>query len=336
MYLGTVGIAVGKALFAELFQIFIAVGFTLGQLEARQVIVAELEIKRAFFGDLHRVVGGLGMRGQKGAHLLLALQIELARLKAHAVRIINGLAHLDAHENVLIIGIIPLCIMRVVREGEGDARFRGELDELRGGALFLGDIVILYFKIEIVPEKAFQLKRLCLGGLIITADEPLRDIARETAGQTYEPLRVTAQERPVDAGLDIITVRKSGGYHVAEVPVAELVLAEEDEVGIIIVSPVLLVRHVARGNVDLAADDRLYSLRAARLIERDRAVHYAVVGDGKRTLPHSLGALCGLVYAARPVKQGIFAMHMKVNKSHFGLSFSQPEALSININYIIV
>ena len=86
-----------KAPFTELSEILKAVVFALRQLEAGQVIVTEGKVKIAFFGDESGVVGSFLLLGEDGAHLLLALYIKLLRLKAQAVGLVHGLAHLHAH-----------------------------------------------------------------------------------------------------------------------------------------------------------------------------------------------------------------------------------------------
>jgi len=70
---GVGAVALAEALFAQLSQIFAAVGLPLRQMEPRQVVVAELEFVAASFCDLNSIVGGLAPLGKQGAHLLLAL-----------------------------------------------------------------------------------------------------------------------------------------------------------------------------------------------------------------------------------------------------------------------
>ena len=65
------------------------------------------------------------------------------------------------------------------------------------------------------------------------------------------------QNRPVYARLNVKALGEARGDEVAEVAVACLILAQEDQVRIVIVNAVLLIAHVARRDIDLAADDRL-------------------------------------------------------------------------------
>ena len=68
-----VGEALGKALLAELLQILPAVRLACGELEARQLIVAEFKAKVAQLRDFRGVVRGLRQLGEERAHFLLAL-----------------------------------------------------------------------------------------------------------------------------------------------------------------------------------------------------------------------------------------------------------------------
>ena len=182
VYLGPVGKALGKALFAQLFKVLIAVGLPLGELEARQEIVPELEIVIAARGDIDGVVRRLRHLRVQRAHLLLTLEVELLRLEAHTPRVVDGLAHLDAHEDVLIIGVLFLDIVRVVCHDKGDADIAVQADKFAPRGLLVLDAVILDLKIEIIlPEKLLQLQRLGLRGLIVTADEPLGNVPRKAA-----------------------------------------------------------------------------------------------------------------------------------------------------------
>ena len=121
VHLRPVGEALLKALLAELAEIGIAVALPLRQLEAGQMVVAELKIKIAALGNVHGVVRRFRQLREQGAHLLLALEVQLLALKAHPGRVVHGLAHLDAHQHILVIGVLFFDIVGVVGEGQGDA-----------------------------------------------------------------------------------------------------------------------------------------------------------------------------------------------------------------------
>ena len=311
VHLGASGKTLGKAPFAELFQIGIAVRLPFGKLEAGQVIVAELEVEMAALGDLHRVVGGLGILREKGAHLLFVLEIELLGLEAHAVRLVHGLARLDAHEHVLVIGVLLLSVVGVVGDGQGDAQLFREADQPLGGLPFLPDAVVLDLQVEVLrAEKGLQVQGAGLRSLIVVVDQGLWDLPGETAGETDEPLAVPMQQLPVDAGADIEALGEARGHEVAQVVIARLVFAQEDQMGVVVVDAVVLLKAAARGHVNLAADDGLDAGALAGLVKGHRAVHDPVVGEGEGALPQGLCPLRHLVDAAGPVQQGELTVHM--------------------------
>ena len=117
-----VGIPAGEALLAQVAEVGLSVGPALGELEVGQVVPAELEVHIAQPGDFGGVFDGLRAVGEQGGHLRLALDVELPGLKAHAARVVQGLAHLDAHEHVLHLGVLPAQVVGVVGGDEGDAR----------------------------------------------------------------------------------------------------------------------------------------------------------------------------------------------------------------------
>ena len=307
-------VAALEARLAELFEVSGAVRLALGQLEARQVIAAELEVEAALGGDLGGVVRGGLLAGEERAHLLLALEVELLGVKAHALRVVHGLAGLDAHEDVLVIGVLAVYIVRVVGDGEGDAGLLVDADDAAGGGVLVGYAVALYLEVEVLAEGVPQLQRAALGLVIAAGDYLLRDVARKAAGEADQALRVLIEQRPVYARLDVEALYKAHGDEVAEVAVARLVLAEQNEVSVLGVHAVLAVRAPARGDIDLAADDGLDALLHAGLVKGHRAVHNAVVGYGKAVKAQLLCARHQLFYAAGPVEQAVFRMQMQMRE----------------------
>jgi hypothetical protein len=185
-----------------------------------------------------------------------------------------------------------------------------DLDNAPGGILFLLDAVVLNLKIEVLAKELIKLFRPGLGALIVAPENTLGNLAGNTAGQAYKPLGVLVQQLPVDTGSDIETLGKAGRDQIAEIPVAHLILAQQDKVGIIIVYAMLAVAHITGGNVHLTADNRLDTGLLAGLVKGNCAVHYAMVCDGDGGLAQFLGALSKPVGAAGAVQQAEFSMHM--------------------------
>ena len=177
--------------------------------------------------------------------------------------------------------------------------------------------MVLDFEIEVLlTEERAQLERARARGLKVTADDGLRDLAGQAAREADQPLGVLVQQLPVDARLDIKALGEARGHEIAEIAVALLVPTQQNQVGVFIVNAVLLAVAAARGDIDLTADDGSDARGLAGLIEGDRAVHDAVVGDGQRVLAKLFGPFGHAVDPARAVEQGVFTVAMEMYKSH--------------------
>lgn len=86
----------------------------------------ELKLHLAAPGDFPGVVHGVGVGGEEGAHLRLALDVELAGLHAHAAGILEGFARLDAHEHFLGVGVLFLQVVAVVGGHQGHVQLPGQ------------------------------------------------------------------------------------------------------------------------------------------------------------------------------------------------------------------
>ena len=131
-------VALREALFTQLPQIGGRV-VPRRQPELRQVILAEGEVKPAAVGNALGVLHGIGIPGKQRFHLLRGAEIEILRLIAHAVFIVNGLAGLDAQQHVMALGVLPAQIVGVVGADQGNARLlvQAHSHRLPGGGEFL-------------------------------------------------------------------------------------------------------------------------------------------------------------------------------------------------------
>ena len=93
---------------------------------------------------------------------------------------------------------------------------------------------------------------------------------------------MAGQVLAVDARLVVVAIDVGVGDEAAQVPVADQVLSQQDQVEGLGVGLALLVGHRPAGDVGLDPDDRLDALGAGRLVEGDGAVQGAVVGDRHR------------------------------------------------------
>ena len=315
------GVAAGKALLAQLLEVGVPVGVPLGQLELGQVVDAELEVHVAHLGDFDRVLHGLRVVGEQLGHLLSGLDVELAGLHPQAVGVVHRLAHLDAHEGVLHLRVLPAEIVGVVGHHQGDARLLVDADEPLVDGGVVGQLVILQLQVvAVLPEQLPHLQGGGLGPLVVARQEQPGHLPGLAGRQGDQPPGVLAQNLLVDAGLDVEPLGEGGGVQIAQVAVALLIAAQEDQVvhgGVVLV---YLVGELPGGHVDLAADDGLDPLRLAGLVEVHHAVHHPVVGDGHGRLAQLLHPLYQQGNAAGPVQQGELGMHMQMDKGHGGAS----------------
>ena len=312
-----VGIAALQALTAEALQIGEAVRLARRQREAGQVVVTKFKVERAHIRDDVRVVERLRHSGKEGAHFRLVLEVEVVGGKAHTILLADGLAGLDTEQHILRVRVLSFQIVRVIRADERDPRLAGNADEPTRRLRLLRDTVVLQLQIKrAASEQCVQLLRLGLGLGIASVHQLLRNVPGEAAGQTDKPLRVLVQQLPVDTRLAVKAADERLGHEAAEVVVARLVAAQKNEVGVRRVEAVFPPLQRARRDVHLAADDGLYPRLATGAVERDSAVHDAVVGHGKRCLSQLLGAERQRRDTTRAVKQAVFAVDMKMNKGH--------------------
>ena len=91
------------------------------------MVLAELKVDLTPLRDLDRVRERLRMLREQRRHFVRILDVELLRLEFHARRIVDRLAHLDRHEDVLRARVRTGQIMRVVGNDQRNLRFLRKL-----------------------------------------------------------------------------------------------------------------------------------------------------------------------------------------------------------------
>ena len=168
------------------------------------MIVVEFKFDLAAVGNALCVFQRLRQGGEEGAHLVLGLQVELLRLKAHAVRVVERLAGLDAQQHILQLTVLAREIMRVVRRHERKARLLRDAQQAAVDLTLLRNAVVLQLQIEMLrAENAGKLQRIGLGSVIVPGAQPARDLARQTGRQSDQALAVLPQQGEVYAGLAV-------------------------------------------------------------------------------------------------------------------------------------
>ena len=105
-----------------------------------------------------------------------------------------------------------------------------------------------------------------------------------------------------------------GGHHLAEVPVALLVLAEQNQVKAAAVERLVRIEiaPVAGGDIRFDADDRVDSRAGEDLMKLLDAAHIAVVGDGHGRHVVFLGELDQPLDGAGAVEQTVMGVEVQV------------------------
>ena len=273
----------------------------------------EIEFDVAPLGDFNRPLERLGPLGEQLLHFLRRFEVKLARLHAHAVRVLERFAGLDAHERFLRLGVLLAEIMHVVRRDDGHVHLAREPHQLRQHRPFLGDAVILDFDEEILPaEEADVSFNRAMRGFVLTVQKRLRHLALQARGQADQPLRAPLEQPVINAGAVIKPARPRVGDEVGEVFVARFVFTQQDEV-------VIIARHGAAivhigADITFAADDGMDAELFGGGVKIDRAVHHAVIGDGAVTHALVANRFHERIDAAGAVEQAVFRMQMKMIK----------------------
>jgi hypothetical protein len=180
------------------------------------------------------------------------------------------------------VGLLLVDIVEIVRDDQRNARLRGKPEELLVQDPLLRQAVVLELEEEVaLAEDVLVLGCELAGGVPVLDLEAPRDLATEAGAEPDQALAVAGEVFAVDPGLVVVAVDMGVGDEPAEVAIADEILGQEDQVEGLGVGLALLLGHRPAGDIRLDADDRLDALRQRRLVEGDRAVEGAVVGQGE-------------------------------------------------------
>ena len=254
-----------------------------GYREVRDPELAERELDVGHLGDAPGVPDRVGVVREERRHLGGRLHVELVRLEAHPVRRVEVVAGSDAEQDVVRLGLVGPDVVEVVGHDQRQARLRRQAQQLLVEPPLLGQAVILQLEEEaVLAEDVAVLAGQVAGELPVLGLERPGDLAGEAGRQADEPGAVPRQVLAIDPRLVVVAVDVGVRDQPAQVLVAGPVLGEQDQVERLGVGLALLVGHRPAGDVGLDPDDRLDPLGLRRLVEGDRAVQGAVVGQGQR------------------------------------------------------
>ncbi len=235
--------------------------------------------------------------------------------------------------DVLGLGVLALEEVDVVRRDEGQSELPGQGDDLRIDGQLTLEPVVLELEVEIARGEK---RRVFPGGLfrtlVLVPGQEEVDLALEAGREGDEALGPAGQDLLVDAGAVVESFQVAFGQELAEVPVALLVLDEQDEVemmGLLVRRP-SLVEPAPGGDIGLAAEDGLDAPGPGLLEEGDGPEDVAVVGDGHRRHPvlkRRLGQVGDLETAVQDAVLGV-VVEMDIGELHVIPTRSSPAACS--------
>ena len=213
------------------------------------------------------------------------------------------------------LGLRAVDVVQVVRGDQRQADLRGEAEELLGQAPLLGQAVVLDLEEEVPGAEDVAVRAGQASSRLPVLDlERPGDLAVEAGAEADQALGVLREVVPVDARLVVVAVEVRVGDDAAEVPIARPVLGQEDQVEGLGVRLALAVGHGPPGDVRLDADDRLDAALLAGLVERDRAVEGAVVGQGEAVEAERAGLADEVVDPPQPVEQAELRVDVQVGE----------------------
>ena len=134
------------------------------------------------------------------------------------------------------------------------------------------------------PKMLLEPRRRLQRGLGLVLQDQLRHETAEAARRRADALVMALEQLPVAARLVVVAVEVRGARDLDEVAVALVRLGEHREVEDLVLGALRAVEARRVGEVALHAEHRLDARLARRLVERQDAVHVAVVGDPDRGL----------------------------------------------------
>ena len=314
------------ALERQVLEVGVVVGEALGQREIGELRLAELDLDVAAFGDQERVVARRRNLTKEVTHLAGGLHVVLGAVEPEPLLVAHQRAGLHAQQCVVRHRIVLAGVVAVVRGQQRRTQLLRQADELRVGALLLGNAVVLEFDEQVVPaEDVLEAPGPLPGPFVVVGEERLEDLAAETARGGDEPLAVVGENLPVDPGLVVVALEERPAGYLDQVPIAGGILGQEGQV-VVELAPALgltagvvesataggsfaarLVRHVRLG-----AQHRLDSLLPALPVEVDDPVHVAVIGDADRRLAVRDRSRHDVLDPGRSVQQRILGVDVEV------------------------
>ena len=121
-----------------------------------------------------------------------------------------------------------LDVVHVVRRDELQAELLRPGNQVPVNLRLLGDAMVLEFEVEVLRPKSLlePVNSLARAGQLVLLN-PIRDLARQAAGERDQPLLVKREQLLINARLVIIALQVRLGRELDQVPVADLILRHD-------------------------------------------------------------------------------------------------------------
>jgi len=285
--------------------------------EHRVMHLPEIEFQVALFGHLERIPHGLRHLGKARGHLRRRAQVVLPVGVFQAPGIGQQRLRADANQAIMRMRVVPLEVMHVIGRDELQAELFGPRHQLPVDPGLLGQAVLLQLQVEILrPERLLEPVHRRARPRQLIFQNPLRDFARQAAGERQQPFPVFRQQFLVNARLVIIPLRMRPGGQLDQVPIAGFIPGQQHEV-MIHIAPAgggLLLEPASRRHINLAANDGFEAVLPGLLIEVYGAIQHAMVGDRQRRKLQVARLLHQPIQPAGAIEQGILGVQVQVDK----------------------
>ena len=249
-------------------------------------------------------------------HLFGRAQIKLLGRVPHPLLVGHQRLRLQTDQAVVRFPVLAFDVMHVVGRHQRQIEFLRPFDEHAIDLPLVFDPVIVEFDVIIARrENVAVLVQRGLRLIELVVFDLVRHLALETGREPDQSLRVLREDFLVDARLVVKPFEMRRRDELDQVLVADLVLGQQHQM-IRRVPRVagFLVQPAARRDVRLASDDRFDAAFRRRLVEIDRAVHVAVIGDRDRRHLRRVRLLHHVINAARPIEQAVLGVQMQMDE----------------------
>jgi hypothetical protein len=230
--------------------------------------------------------------------------------------------------------VVAVGVVRVVGGQQGRTDAVGDLDELGVGVALRRQAMVLDLDEQMVlAEDLLQAAGFVECTFLVAVQQRLQHVSAQAASGGDETVVVLLEQFPVDLRLVVVALEEGQTRQLDEVAVPLVGLGQQGEVVVELLAAVGLAARVVdptaphrtfgsvlEGHVRLGADDGLHALGTAFLVEVERAVHVAVIGDADGRLAVADRLRHQFVEPCRAIEHRELGVHVQVGErvAHIG------------------